>query len=648
MKKIQFLSLLAGLLFGSMSFMACSSSDDSTNDNGGWNYTPTPKFSGDPSEMKFAAISGVVQNMYGEPMSGVTVTSGTKTTTTNLTGFYQFDQVNVKNGNALVSFSKEGFASVVRAAAFESGKSVRLDAAMTPIEKVTNFTASEGEMMNLNDVSVDLPDGYVDSNGDPYTGTVVAKAVYLDPDNSSFAQEMPGNLIAIRSEGNGGGEVQLVSYGMVNVELTTPDGKPLQLAGNKFATICFDIPQKFIDMENEDPEYTLPEEIPLWSFNEKTGLWEEGEMAKLSSGRTYYEGKVSHFSWVNLDSPELTAHLKVTVQDKNGNKLANVPIDIDGQRTFYTDAKGFMKCDIPAMTKLYVRVASEAYGDYAQFDPTLEFKEYIRVDGNKTKEMTITINSNAPRIYGTVTNTGGSNVCSLYISYGWGSVTSPVISDVDGNFSLFGPADFMGSAVLIARFADGSLVQKGFVISTNDDIRIDLTTETASGAGTGMFRVTNDKYGLNLTYALPAPQEGGLWPATITDGILIISGYNELAERNKEDEPMPEGLSDEEKWRWEEAHHHHGGGGQEVFELRVPGYSTDKTEYDNVDFSYHVYDGPHFSLDIKSVKATITLNNGIYNIKMKGVSGSFSDQMSGIEDNTTVKADVEFSAKKAK
>lgn len=629
MKKIQFWSLLAGLLFGSMSFMACSSSDSDDN-NGGWTPQPAPVIN--PTDMKFAAISGVARDAGSKPIGGVTVTSGTQTVTTDLNGFYQFNQVNVQNNHVLVSFSKDGYGSVVRSIAYEAGHPARLDVSLKE-SKTSSVNASSASTITASgeyyghQVQIDLEGGFTD-NGTAYTGSVTATTVYLDPDSYTFAEQMPGDLSAIRSEEKGGGPAQLVSYGMVSVDFTGDNGQKLELAPGKQAKITFPIPNKFSGQ-------TPPNEIPLWWFDEATGLWKEEGEATLNGN--VYEGYVNHFTWWNLDSPELTAHLKVTVQDKNGNKLANVPIDIDGQRTFYTDSKGVMKCDIPSETKLYVRVASEAYGNYADFGGT-EFKQEIEVGGDQTKTMTITIPARAPRIYGTVTNTGGSNVCALYIAYGGWQQTGSVMSDVNGLYSLYAPASFTGAAVLFARFADGSLIKKEIVITTEDQ-RIDLTVNAASGAGTGMFRVFSNELGLNMTYALPAAQDGGLWTAEVQSGSFNISGEKELA---KDETPMPEGLTPDEQWKWEEQHMQNG---REQFNFYIQGYDPSKTEFESAIFSYYLEAGPHFQLHATG-KATVTLNNGIYNIKMKGVSATFSDQMSGIDDNSKVTADIEFSAKK--
>ena len=623
MKKLNFW-LLGSLFVGAFALSACSSSDS----EGGGSGSSVPF---NPDKMKFATVSGVVHNggSWGNsPLAGVTVTSGDQVVTSDLNGFFKFDKVKVQNGRALVKFSKEGYASVVRSISYESGSTVRLDANLLPAqEKIVSSTSPSSITVGdrwSGEVIIDFEGGFT-ANGTNYTGAVTANAVYLDPDNGDFAEQMPGDLSAVRADESA---AQLVSWGMVAVDLTGDQGQELELANGKKATLRFPIPDKF---KNE----TAPESIPLWSFNEDTGLWVEEGVATLNG--EYYEGEVSHFSWHNLDSPELTAHLEVTVKDSKGKLLSNVPIDIDGQRTFYTDSKGQMKCDIPSRTKLYVRVPSEAYGNYADYGSVEEFKQEIKVGGDETKKMDIVIPASAPRIYGTVTNTGGSNVCALYISYGW-DVTGEVMSDVNGYYSIFGPANYTGAAVLFARFADGSLVKKTITIGT-EDLNVDLQATVASSSGTGMFTVVNKEIGLNMNYPLPSAEDGGLWTATLENGNLSLWGDKSLAEDTT---PMPEGLNEEERWMWEEQHMQ---GGRESFHFSVSDYSASKTEYDNVMFEYRLEAGPHFALTVQNAKATITQSNGIYSIKMKNVKGYFSDQMSGIEDQTPVTANIEFSAK---
>jgi hypothetical protein len=172
------------------------------------------------------------------------------------------------------------------------------------------------------------------------------------------------------------------------------------------------------------------------------------------------------------------------------------------------------------------------------------------------------------------------------------------------------------------------LVKKDFTL-TKDDQRIDIEVSVPSGAGTGMFHVTNSEYGLNVTYALPAPKEGGLWQAKIDKGELSVSGRGVVAGF---DESSPEF-----EWHQQEM--------AESFEFTCPNYSESVTDYSNAHFEFRGGGGPHFGLNVTG-KAKIELVNGEYNITMENVKGNYSDQMSGIPDYLDVNATVKFSAKK--
>ncbi|MCR5818214.1 MAG: hypothetical protein K6F89_03815, partial [Prevotella sp.] len=567
MKKLNLLFFGLALIFG-MTFVSCSDDDNKGENKPQEQPTETP---GNPDDMQFAALSGVVtySSQYwsgDQPIGGVKVTSGDQTTTTDLNGFYQFDKANVVNGHIIVKFEKDGYNSVVRTVEFEDGVSTRLDASLmevtptTPFDAATPMTISAGDSY-YGEVQIDLKGGYVNKEtGAAYTGKVTASTVYLDPDKNGFAKLMPGDLSAINTNNEA---IQLISWGMVSVDLKGSNGEKLQLAAGKPAKVTFPIPDRF---KNGDK----PQTIPLWSFDEATGVWKQEGNATLNDN--VYEGEVTHFSWTNLDTPETTAHLKVTVKDSKGNLLANVPVDVDGMRTFHTKGNGVMKCDVVANTKLKIKIPSSYCGK--------ELVQEIKIDGQKTGELTFTIPGEAPRIYGTVKNTSGSNVCSLYIIFNMMANTIPVMSDVNGAYSLFGPADYTGAATLCARFGDGSIVKKDFTL-TKDDQRIDIEVSVPSGAGTGMFHVTNSNCGLDVTYALPAPKEGGLWQAKIDNGELSVSGQKTI-EGIDENDPM-----------WE--HMRHEGG--ESFKFSVSGYTEGKQEYDNAEFEFHGGGGPHFGLN---------------------------------------------------
>jgi hypothetical protein len=95
---------------------------------------------------------------------------------------------------------------------------------------------------------------------------------------------------------------------MTKVEMKDNAGNALQLKDGKEAQLTFPIPESLKDK--------TPNQIPLWSFNESTGLWEEEGIATLQNG--VYVGTVKHFSWVNLDWPETRVTVNIKVKTTTG------------------------------------------------------------------------------------------------------------------------------------------------------------------------------------------------------------------------------------------------------------------------------------------------------------------------------------------
>jgi hypothetical protein len=90
----------------------------------------------------------------------------------------------------------------------------------------------------------------------------------------------------------------------------------LQIADGKKATLTMAIPSSLTA--------TAPATIPLWYFDETTGLWkEEGSANKVGN---QYIGEVAHFSYWNCDNPHphLPYHCRLVYSD--GSPAANVEV----------------------------------------------------------------------------------------------------------------------------------------------------------------------------------------------------------------------------------------------------------------------------------------------------------------------------------
>lgn len=511
MMKSKFLAW-GGMLFALCAMLAvtsCSSDDD---ENGGSN--PTPPTPDVVNGMTTATFMGIVAPEGWGILQGVTVTSGDQTTQTDFNGMYKLDKVKVVGGRAVLKFKKQGYMTVVRSVPVQS--SVRLDVSMMtcgtqsfPATSAKSITVGWGEVP----MTVELPaDGYVTESGTAYTGDVTAQYVYLDPDDEDFPNQMPGDLTALRTDNS---DAQLVSYGMVAVELTDATGNKLQLAPGQKAKVTFPVPDRFKGS-------TLPASIPLWSFNDETGLWVEEGVANLDGAGTAYVGEVAHFSWHNLDSPELRATLKVKVLDNAGKAVPGVQVNIDGQRTARTDNDGIATCTVPSNTNMLIWVPSEAYGNYAEVldeygwafvDATKIVRQNVTLAPQETKTITLTMPSKIPVISGKVTNEGsGTQLCVVYIQYGH-SETPHYFSDYNGKFSLMAPSVYRGPATIVAQYGDGYKVQKAITITDEDQV-IDLTANTNSDATPGILMVLGE--GINLRYQLPDASDQ-CWKSVIID-----------------------------------------------------------------------------------------------------------------------------------
>jgi len=629
MMKSKFLSW-GGILFALCAMLAVQSCNKDEGNN--YNYVNPGPVQPDANGMTAAVFTGIVQSNDGWAsgiLSGATVTSGDQTAQTGYNGYYRLDKVKVVNGRAIVKFQKPGYMSVVRSVPFNGA--ARLDVSMKPCNTNT-FPADTPTDLSLwtdnGSMKVQLPaNGFVTVDGTAYTGQVTATSVYLDPDDSEFPDEMPGDLTAVRADNS---EAQLISYGMVAVELTDGAGKKLNLAPGQEATLTFPVPDKF-------KGGTLPASIPLWSFDDATGLWVEEGTATLNSNGDAYVGKVFHFSWHNLDYPEARATLKVKLVDNQGGVIPNVSVDFDGQRTATTGSDGIASCVVPSNTPMVIRVASEAYGNYADVtdeygwssvDETKIVKmENVTLAPQETKTITLTMPTKVPVISGKVTNVGtGSQVCVVWISYGMYGMdeTTHVFTDLYGNFSLLAPANYRGPATIFAQYGDGYKVQQAITITDADQV-VYLTANTSSVGGAGILQVIGN--GLNVRYELPVASDPCWNAVSITpERGLSVNVY----------------INNQDKMA---------GWGNVM--LQIPDYVEGTTTYtsEQNEFEYMLEGGSGWSR-VESQGAftvNVTKSGDTYTFKIANADGRLTDRSMGLEGDSAapVKFYVEFSAKLA-
>lgn len=497
-RKIHSLSFVfMALLMMLMTFASCSKiqdllneGDDDDDDSGGIN--PPELVEG---RMEDIALSGIVRDASGTPIEGVSIVSGSSAATTNTDGFFEFDQiqvVNVQNDRSVVRFSKAGYFDVVRSMNADDAEGASWEVVMCKKENndftsIKTYSSSSDQTLQAGEMKIDMPqDGYkVDGTGAGYTGKVKSEMVYLDPNNERFSEMMPGgDLAAVRSDNS---IAQLVSYGMTDLNMYAENGDKLQLKDGSKAKLTFPIPAGM----GENP----PASIPLWSFNEKTGLWEEEGSATLQGN--VYVGEVAHFSWVNLDYPEKQGTVYGYVKDDTGKVLPGVRLSIGqllGSKT--TKSDGSYEQEVPANTDFSITVKNQYYGGINQ-DVSVKVSA---LSPGERRQIDITL-PHLVCVYGKVMNERGDGIRSSVWVQTDKAKTEVLQTDKDGNFNVYVPKDMKGKATVFARTYRGDEVSKDITIE-DKDVYVELTVGGTGGVNTNMIHIFSDVLG-NEAWPIP-------------------------------------------------------------------------------------------------------------------------------------------------
>lgn len=506
------------LLMMLMTFASCSKiqnllnegDDDDDDDNG---INPPELVEG---RMEDIALSGIVRDASGTPIEGVSIVSGSSAATTNTDGFFEFDQiqvVSVPNDRSVVRFSKAGYFDVVRsmdadddAADGASWEVVMCRKENNDFTSIKTYSSSFDQTLQAGEMKIDMPqDGYkVDGTGTGYTGKVKSEMVYLDPNNERFSEMMPGgDLVAVRSDNS---SAQLVSYGMTDLNMYAENGDKLQLKDGCKAKLTFPIPAGM----GENP----PASIPLWSFNEQTGLWEEEGSAALQGN--VYVGEVAHFSWVNLDYPEDQGTVYGYVKDDTGKILPGVRLNIGQLLTStVTQSNGYYSHIVPANTDFSITVKDLYYGG---IDQKVSVKVPALSPGEK-RQVDITL-PHLVRVYGKVMNERGDGIRSAVWVQTEKAKTEVLQSDVDGNFSVYVPKNMKGNATVYARTYRGDEVSKDITIE-DKDVYVELTVGGTGGVNTNVIHIFSDVLG-NEEWPIPTYTRPLSGVVLLDDAMMLI------------------------------------------------------------------------------------------------------------------------------
>ncbi len=269
------------------------------------------------TSVQTGTVSGqVVSASNNAAVAGATVTTTAGSATTAANG--SFTVAAPVGDRAVVHIEATGFAEAFPVARVSDGQTTPLRVRLLATGATSAVTVSTGGTVTVpgSTARVDLPaNGLVPKNGGTPAGTVNVALTPVDP------LLMPGDFTGVLA--GGGSPAPIESFGAMLIDIRDNSGARYNLAPGKTATIR--IP---LDTLSSAP----PDRIPLFFFDETTGLWKEEGTATLqgTAPNRYYEGTVTHFSYWNADQVFDTVFISGCVRDTNDQPVGNLLVETNG------------------------------------------------------------------------------------------------------------------------------------------------------------------------------------------------------------------------------------------------------------------------------------------------------------------------------
>lgn len=375
-----------------------------------------------------ADFKGRITDQDGNAVANAFVEIGGSFTTTNEYGFYKISNASVDADFALIKVLANNYFDQFRNLKPRTAHDNVVDIQMIPKVYSAFFEAADGGTVQVENGGsvVFQPNSLVDEEGEPYSGQVIIASTYLDPTDIALPSYMPGSNAAIDLEGN---EVAMISYGMIGIEILSNNGEALQIGPDYTAQITF--PVADAQMSH------APETMPLWYFDEGTGLWYE-EASATKTGNTY-TADVKHFSFWNCDIPVEFVYLEGTL-DFEGLSTTNLYIQFvrpNGSSAIgFADANGYFAGIVPANEELVMNVYS-----YSCSSQTELYTASVGPFSTDVDLGTIEIDSSplftSPVFSGTVVDCDGLPLEGISVLYNVaGGTGSYALTGADGSFDF--------------------------------------------------------------------------------------------------------------------------------------------------------------------------------------------------------------------
>ena len=293
-------------------------------------------------------ISGVVTDENGDVMPDVLVEVGDIATLTSDNGDYTLEGV-TPSEDILVKFSSDNTTETYRQIDLHGWETATANAVLMDIDHTQVINAVEGGTVTNGDVSISFPENAFGE----YDGEVTISFTYFDPYEDNL-MATPGDLsgLALTDDNtakSGTEPTSLVSYGMLNVQMSDQNGDDIQLVDGVSAGVSMPI----TNGELADT-YHLGDgsEAPTWHFDTQNGTWLEtgvGVVSENDEGELTFTFEANEFSWWNCDQGYVPSCAFGNVIDMIEFPIRSAEVVCQGAQStsvVTTDEGGNFVCDI--------------------------------------------------------------------------------------------------------------------------------------------------------------------------------------------------------------------------------------------------------------------------------------------------------------
>lgn len=308
----------------------------------------TNPIASEPTTTTEEDLYGLVVDENQNAIAGALVDLNGVTATTDENGIFKLNNAMTLSTGSLVTMNKDGYFDSYKFTISETGQSGIRKVQMVEKQTIMTVQSSEDANIEVNGAQIFIPKNSISrTDGSMYSGNVNVKAHWYDPADVNINANMPGDLRGLDASGKA---VQLLTYGMMAVELTDESGEELVLQAGMTASLTFPLVQN----------NNIPDQIPMWHLDENTGVWQEDGVANKIGATMIAE--VSDLSFWNCSKQFDKVYIRGRIVSEDGNNpMSSLDILVyDNNQIFsgygFTNVDGVFSAAVPAGEKLSLYV----------------------------------------------------------------------------------------------------------------------------------------------------------------------------------------------------------------------------------------------------------------------------------------------------